>query len=162
MRRASRALLAVAGVTLGAPLGAQGLVFVPRLQPEVRAELGVAHHAAALAMAGLNAPLGYYVRAGGAIGAGSVWDDRATRLAMRADLTVRFLLDPFGENTWGPYAGGGLTARRDGWSRPAVGLLVLLGVEGRRGRAWTPAVEAALGEGARVAVVFRKSRSNGR
>ena len=145
-----------------APLAAQDYTFRPALQPEVRAEVAVARRASAVGMAGLNIPLGLYVRAGINAGMG-VADTRAgAALALRADAAVRFLLDPFAQHIWGPYAGGGLTARRDGAERVRAGLLVILGVEGRRTGRWTPAVEVALGEGARLEIVLRKARQNGR
>lgn len=158
MRRAAFALLLLAP----GPLSAQGYAFVPRIQPEVRAEAVVARRLSALVMGGANAPLGMYVRAGAAVGAGVADAENGAVIAMRADVTLRFLLDPFAENAWGPYAGGGLTVRRDGTEPSRAGLLLILGVEGRRARRWTPAVEAALGEGVRFAVVLRKRRTNGR
>ncbi len=159
---ANPALWLALSLAVSRPLGAQLITFVPRTQPELRVEGVAARHTAALAMAGANIPLGFYVRAGASLGAGTAWMPDGARLATRADLTVRFLLDPFFENTWGPYAGGGLTVRRDGSDRAAAGVLFVLGVEGRRGRSWTPSVEAGLGEGARLAVVLRKTRRNGR
>lgn len=157
------AFAALAWLTLGAAsLPAQGPVVVPKWQPEWRAEAVVARHASTLVMAGVNVPIGYYVRAGAAVGAGAVAIGGDVALAQRADLTLRFLLDPFAETRWGPYAGGGLTVRRDGNERSAAGLLFLLGVEGRRGKRWSPAVELALGEGVRFAAVLRRIRTNGR
>ena len=135
---------------------------MPRIQPEVRAEAVVARRFSALVMGGANIPLGMYVRAGAAAGAGVADAENGAVVAMRADVAIRFLLDPFAENAWGPYAGGGLTVRRDGTERARAGLLLVLGVEGRRARRWTPAVEVALGEGVRFAVVLRKKRTNGR
>lgn len=158
MRRAAYALFLV----LPGAVSAQGSVFVPRIQPEVRAEAVVARRLSALVMVGANAPLGLYVRAGAAVGAGVADADNGTGVAMRADVAFRFLLDPFAENAWGPYAGGGLTVRREGTDPARAGLLLILGVEGRRARRWTPAVEVALGEGVRFAVVLRKKRTNGR
>ncbi len=143
-------------------LPAQGYVLVPRIQPEVRTEAVMARRLSALVMGGANVPLGTYVRAGATVGAGVADDENGAVIAMRADATLRFLLDPFAENAWGPYAGGGLTIRRDGTERSRAGLLLVLGVEGRRARRWTPAVEVALGEGVRFAVVLRKKRTNGR
>jgi len=144
------------------PLFAQGYVFMPRLQPEVRAEAVVARHASALVLVGANVPVGLYVRVGADVGAGVADSDHGTVAATRADVALRFLLDPFAEHAWGPYAGGGLTVRREGGEPARAGLLLILGVEGRRARRWTPAVEAALGEGVRVALVLRKRRANGR
>src|SRR5512140_713391 len=151
MRGALIAALIVPLLAAPAPLGAQAFTFTPRVQPEMRLEAAVAHHAGALVMAGANFPLGLYVRAGLSAGVGVAFTDGAG-LATGADLTFRFLLDPFGESAWGPYAGGGLTVRRDGWERPRAGLMMVLGVEGRRARRWVPAIEAGLGEGARLAV----------
>ncbi|MBA4073144.1 MAG: hypothetical protein C0497_15160 [Gemmatimonas sp.] len=144
------------------PLSAQGYVVVPRIQPEIRAEAVVTRRLSTLVMGGANTPLGMYVRVGGAVGAGVADSEEGAVPALRADATLRFLLDPFAEHRWGPYAGGGLTVRRDGTARARAGLLLVLGVEGRRARRWTPAVEAALGEGARFAVVLRGTRTNGR
>ena len=161
MRAALAAVLVLEFFGAVSRTDAQGFAFTPRVQAEVRADAAVAHRAAALAMVGANVPIGYYVRAGLAIGGGAVVGNPA-QLATRADAVLRFLLDPFGENRWGPYAGGGFTVRRDGWARPQAGLLVVLGVDGRRGRRWTPSVEAGLGEGARFAFVLRSARTNGR
>jgi hypothetical protein len=147
---------------LAVPLPAQDFVIAPRVQPELRAEAVVARRASALLLVGANVPIGFYVRAGVAAGVGVVASDGAGQLAQRADLSLRFLLDPFGETPWGPYAGGGFTVRRDGGDRAAVGMLFLLGVEGRRGKRWSPSVEVAFGEGARLAVVLRRSRTSGR
>lgn len=158
MRRVAFVLL----LAVVKPLAAQGHVFVPRVQPEVRAEAVVARRLSTLVMGGANAPLGMYVRAGAAIGAGVADSEDGAVLALRADVTFRFLLDPFAEHARGPYAGGGLTVRREGTEPARAGVLLILGVEGRRTRRWTPAVEAALGEGARFAVVLRKRRTNGR
>ncbi len=158
MRRALFALL----LLLPEPLSAQRYVFVPRIQPEVRVEAVMARRLSGLVMGGANVPLGMYVRAGAAVGAGVADAENGAVLAMRTDVTLRFLLDPFAENAWGPYAGGGLTVRRDGTERSRAGVLLVLGVEGRRARRWAPAVEVALGEGVRLAVVLRKKRTNGR
>lgn len=130
------ALLALAPLA-ATPVAAQTIVFAPRVQPELRVEVV-------------------------AVGAGVVAAAGAERLAQRADLTMRFLLDPFAQTAWGPYAGGGLTVRRDGSERAVAGLVLVLGVEGRRGRRWTPSAEFALGEGVRFALVLRRSRTNGR
>jgi hypothetical protein len=144
------------------PLAAQAYTLRPAIQPEVRAEVAVARRLSAVGMAGLNIPLGLYVRAGINAGMGVADSRDGAALALRADAAARFLLDPFAQHTWGPYAGGGLTVRRDGGERARAGLLFILGVEGRRSKRWTPALEAALGEGARLAVVLRKARENGR
>ncbi len=158
VRAAALALL----LAVAEPLSAQGYVIVPRLQPELRAEAVVARRASALAMAGINIPMGLYVRAGVAAGAGVADTEAGVAVATRADALIRFLLDPFAEHAWGPYAGGGLTVRRDGTAPAKTGMLLVLGVEARRARRWTPAVEVALGEGVRLAAVLRRTRTNGR
>lgn len=144
------------------PLVAQTYAFRPTLQPEWRAEVAVARRASALGMAGLNIPLGIYVRAGVNAGLGVADTPSGAALALRADMSARFLLDPFAQHSWGPYAGGGLTVRRNGDERARIGVLLVLGVERRRAGRWSSAIEAALGEGARLAIVLRKSRENGR
>ena len=149
-------------VTIALPLAAQGFTVAPTVQTELRAEVVVARRTSALVMAGANVPWGTYIRAGAAFGVGAVAVDGQAWLAQRADFTLRFLLDPFGETRWGPYAGGGFTLRRDGNERASAGLLLVLGVEGSRTRSFTPAVELALGEGIRLAAVLRRTRSNGR
>ncbi len=160
-----RALLAVLLASVFAPppaLHAQGFRFTPRIQPEARLDAVADRYASALLMAGANAAMGYYVRTGVAVGAGVAGSPDGTVGAVRADLAVRYLLDPFAEYKWGPYAGGGLTVRRDGARRARAGLMLVLGVEGRRAKRWTPALEFALGEGTRLALVLRRSRANGR
>lgn len=154
---------AVVALCLAAPsASAQAYRYAPVVQPELHGEVAVARRVSVVGLAGLNIPLGLYVRAGIAAGAGVADSRDGTALALRADATARFLLDPFGQHAWGPYAGGGLTVRRDGDDSARAGVLLLIGVEGRRGARWTPAFEAALGEGARFAVVLRKARTNGR
>lgn len=149
-------------VAIAAPLAAQRFVVTPKLQPEFRAEAVVARRSSALVMAGANVPVGLYLRVGAAAGVGAVSSDGEARLAQRADVTLRFLLDPFAETRWGPYAGGGLTVRRDGAERATAGVLFVLGVEGQRGKRWSRSVEVGLGQGVRLAAVLRRSRTNAR
>lgn len=158
----ARSLAALCLALSAAPLAAQDWAPSPRLQPELRADLSVARHTAAVLMAGINVPLGIYLRAGAAVGLGATSIDGATQQASRADVTVRFLLDPFAESRWGPYVGGGLTARRDGHERARAGLLIVLGLEGKQGKQWNTAGELALGEGLRAAVILRRPRRTGR
>jgi hypothetical protein len=139
---------------------AQDFTARPRLQPEFHVDGTAARSSSVVAMLGANVPLGYYVRLG-VTGGGGVSSRRGQPgSAVRADLTLRFLLDPFGESARGYYAGGGLTARVDDERR--AGLLLLLGVEGRVRRGYRLAVEAGLGEGARIAIVLRRARKNAR
>lgn len=141
---------------------AQEFAFQPRTQLELRAD-GLAGPPGALQFgAGANVPAGWYVRLGATLAAGPAWRDGRGVASARADVAARFLLDPFKEFPWSAYAGGGLTTR---WNDPAGSrgyLLFLLGVEGPEHGGWRTAVEAALGGGARLGVVLRRARSNGR
>jgi hypothetical protein len=74
----------------------------------------------------------------------------------------RFLLDPFKEFRWGPYLGGGFTALWENGGGWRGRLLVLLGVEGPAHAGWRTSVELGLGGGARLGVVLRRARVNGR
>ena len=113
--------------------------------------------------AGMNVRAGWYSRLGATLGAGAERGaDDAWRASLRADATVRFLLDPFNERRRGLYGGAGLSVRAldEGGSldikRPV--LVLVAGIEGppRAGRAW--AGEVALGGGVRVGVVVRRAR----
>lgn len=158
--RARGVLMLLLGCT--APLDAQQIGFAPRVQHEVRAEAAMARYGSAAVLVGANVPMGYYVRTGLAAGGGVADGPDGMMRSLRLDGTVRFLLDPFAEHKWGPYAGGGLSVRQNGDARPDVGLLLVLGFEGARRGRWTPAVECSLGEGVRVALAWRRTRSNGR
>jgi hypothetical protein len=105
-------------------------------------------------------PVGTYVRVGLAAGGGLSWRGGRGGGAASTDLTVRYLLDPFGESARGYYAGGGLTARADAERR--VGMLLLFGAEGRVRHGYRTAAEVGLGEGVRVALVLRRARQNSR
>jgi hypothetical protein len=96
------------------------------------------------------------------VAAGVVSRDGAAVTGGRVDLVTRYLLDPFREFRWGPYGGGGFTAQWDRRANWRSDLLVLIGVEGPVHAGWRTAVELGLGGGARLGVVFRRARSNGR
>ena len=142
--------------------GAQVFAFTPNVQAGWRADamFGVPHGAEL--GAAINVPAGYYVRLGLDAGAGVAAGDARAALAGRVDLTARYLLDPFSEFRWGPYAGGGLTSR---WADTAgwrASLLVFLGLEGPASHGWRTAVEMGAGGGLRFGIVFRRARRNGR
>jgi hypothetical protein len=107
---------------------------------------------------GITVPAGIYVRSGLVAGLGAARHG----VEGRTDFISRFSLDPFRQNHWAPYAGGGISGRYrsqlDGGSRAY--LLIFLGVEGPlplgRTSGWVPAVEAGLGGGARISVIFRR------
>lgn len=154
---------------LAAPLGAQATTSDPRRVPlrpqwEIRAEGIAAESPGAIGSVGVNVRAGWYVRVGAALGGGARWiDDGPTVGQVRADATVRFLLDPFAERRRGLYGGVGVSASQLGaglGAQPPV-LLLLAGIEGqpRNGRAW--AFELGLGGGLRVALVRRSARADG-
>jgi hypothetical protein len=129
---------------------------------ELRADWSAARRNAAHLGVGVNVRAGWYARLIAGLAAGAVdtggdgWE-----ASQRADLTARFLLDPFAERRRGVYGGAGITARRDGDAPVEVRLLVVLGVAGRPEGAWVPSVELGRGGGLRLGVVLRPRRSEG-
>ena len=161
----SRTLLPAAFAVLTAALAATPTraqdrpVASPLPQWELRADATAATSPAAHLGVGLNVRAGWYARLGAALalgaaeGAGGEW-----QASQRADLTVRFLLDPFAERRTGFYGGAGVTARLDGDAPVDARLLLLLGAEGRPRRGVRPSLEIGLGGGVRVGVVLRRRR----
>jgi len=134
-----------------------------RLQPEARVDVITGRSTALYAGAGLSRPLGTYVRlgavvAGGAVtgGSGSV-SGSALRSSARGDLLARFLLDPFLQSRWAPYAGGGASARYDEGDRTRGYMVAFLGVEGPPMGGVLPALEVGLGGGTRLGVTLRRA-----
>jgi hypothetical protein len=149
-------------VAVPALLCAQPVALKPPVQLELRADLLGGPPAGMQAGLGANVPAGYYVRLGMDAAAGASMHDGRAIASGRADVVARYLLDPFREFKWGPYIGGGFTAQ---WDRRAVrrgDLLLLAGIEGPAHAGWRTAVEVGLGGGARLGVVLRRARSNGR
>jgi hypothetical protein len=141
---------------------AQGQPFQPAVQWEARVDALTGPPAGAQAGVGANVAAGYYLRLGldAAIGAASRGGGTVT--SGRVDFVTRYLLDPFREFKWGPYAGGGLTAQWDRHANWRGDLLVVVGFEGPVHAGWRAAIEAGLGGGARLGVVLRRARLNGR
>ena len=148
-------------------LDAHGQLPRPSLQPELRLDVLAGHQPAVQVGAGVQLPIGYYVRVGldGAVGVAT--RDRAARLGSadappgpldgRADLLLRFLLDPFRQSAYGLSVGGGLSARAEPGDRVRPRLLVAVDLEGRRStRGIVPAVQVGLGGGVRLGVVLRR------
>jgi hypothetical protein len=141
---------------------AQAAPFKPAVQFEARLDVLGGPPAAAQAGAGLNVAAGYYTRIGVDAAAGASARDGGVVASGRVDLAARYLLDPFHEFRWGPYAGGGVTVLRTGAAGWRGGLLLLVGMEGPVHAGWRTAFELGLGEGARLGLVLRRARSNGR
>lgn len=143
-------------------VGAQEYAFKPRVQWEARADGLVGARAGAELGVGANVPAGYYVRVGTDVAAGATGLGGRTAGSVRADVVGRYVLDPFRELRWGPYAGAGLTTV---WTDAAHGrgyLLIVAGIEGPEHAGWRTALEVGLGDGFRAGVVLRRARSNGR
>jgi hypothetical protein len=150
-----------AGILLAvsaAPARAQ--VPSPTVQPELRLDVIAGHEPAVQAGAGVQVPMGYYVRVGivGAVGVPTGADAPSPRRAdARADLLVRFLLDPFRQSRYGLSIGGGLSARAEPGDRVRPLLLVAMDLEGRRSsHGLVPALQLGLGGGVRVGVILRR------
>ena len=141
---------------------AQSEPFKPAVQFEARLDVLGGPPAGAQAGVGANVAAGYYTRIGADLAAGASSHDGGVAACGRVDLAARYLLDPFHEFRWGPYAGGGITARWDGRANWRAGLLLLVGMEGPAHAGWRTAVELGLGGGARLGLVLRRARSNGR
>lgn len=154
------AVLVIAAVA--PPIGAQSLQIKPFAQFEARGD-AIAGAPSALQLGlGASVPVDPYVRLGVTVAGGTSWQDGGSGASARAELTVRYLLDPYAETRWGVYGGGGLSAR---WERDAhwrTYLLLVGGVEGPARGGWRTAFEAGLGGGARIGIVLRRARPNWR
>jgi len=139
----------------------------PSAEPELRLDAIFGHEPAVQLGAGVQIPMGYYVRVGldGAVGIAT--RDRRALIGSaksppgpmdgRLDLLVRFLLDPFRQSAFGLSLGGGLSARAEPGDRVRPRLLVAMDLEGRRSaRGLVPALQVGLGGGLRVGVVLRR------
>ena len=142
-------------------LVAQEFSFAPQVQAELRTDALSGPPAAVQFGAGLNIPAGYYVRVGLTAAGGAGWRAGASAGSARLDFTTRYLLDPFSELRWGVYGGAGVSARIDE-RRVRTFLLVVGGVEGPASHGWRTSIEAGLGGGARLGIVLRRARKNGR
>jgi len=154
------ATLAPVGALLCISATARAQIPRPTVQPELRLDVIAGHQPALQLGAGAQIPMGYYVRVGldGAVGAPTGANAPSPRRPdARADLLVRFLLDPFRQSAYGLSLGGGLSARAEPGDRVRPRLLVAVDLEGRRSaRGLVPALQVGLGGGARVGVVLRR------
>lgn len=141
---------------------AQGDNFKPPVQFEARLDALAGPPAGAQAGIGANVAFGYYIRLGLDAAAGASSMGGAAVASGRVDVVTRYLLDPFREFRWGPYAGGGFTAAWDRLGRRRGDVLLVAGIEGPVHAGWRTSVELGLGGGARLGVVLRRARSNGR
>jgi len=163
----SRGLLAAAALLAACAAAAGAQVPKPSIQPELRLDVIAGHQPAVQAGAGVQIPMGYYVRLGldGALGVATgdrkaligTADAPPGRLDGRVDLLVRFLLDPFRQSAYGLSVGGGLSARAEPGDRVRPRLLVAADLEGRRStHGVVPAIQLGLGGGVRIGVLVRR------
>lgn len=135
---------------------------VPRMLAEGRVDAITSRARTVQAGAGAILTAGTYARI--VLGAGAGVTKRSggdMRGSARADVTVRFLLDPFAQARWAPYLGGGLGYLDEGVQRRQGVLMLVAGLEGPRSRrGMRTAIEAGLGGGVRVGVVLRQGRAD--
>ena len=160
---------AIALAVAGLPRHATAQRPAARVSPEFRADVILGDRAAAHAGAGVQIPLGTYVRLGIMGAAGRRLDGGATRppggsaASGRADILARFLLDPSRQTAYGLSLGGGLGVRAESGDRVRPVLLVAMDLEGRRsGRGLVPAFQAGLGDGVRLGLVLRRGMPGAR
>jgi hypothetical protein len=159
-RAALAAVLMSAAAAL--PLAAQSLQIKPFAQLEARSDAIFGSPSALQVGVGANIPVDPYVRVGTTVAGGTSWQDGRSGTSARADLTARYLLDPYAETRWGVYGGAGLSVRWDRDARWRPYLLLVGGVEGPARGGWRTSFEVGVGGGARVGVVLRRARQNWR
>lgn len=150
----SMVMLATLVTTAGAQLP------TPSVHPEARLDVIAGRQPAVQVGAGLQIPMGYYVRVGldGAVGvATGALPPSTNRADARADLLIRFLLDPFRQSAYALSVGGGVSARAEPGDHVRPRLLVAADFEGRRSaHGLVPALQVGLGGGVRLGVILRR------
>ena len=161
--RAPRLRVAL-GLLLGLPLplAAQRTTDARDPQFELRADALLARFTTAQLGVGANVPLGNYVRLGVTGAAGNTFAAGGSYTAGRADVIARFLLDPYREHRWGPYAGAGTSALYGEGGDWQGAIVAVIGVEGPAAGARRTALEIGLGGGTRIGVVLRWGRRDRR
>lgn len=163
MRRAAAvAMLTGAGIVAGSTaLAAQ--VWTPgspregssTWRPELRADWFGGRASALHAGAGVSARAGNYLRIGLNAGGGAALSDSSRNVA-HADVTARFMLDPFRMQRVGVSLGGGVGARYE-HDRVRAFALVFVDAEAGQERRWTPFIRAGVGGGVRVTAGVRRA-----
>jgi hypothetical protein len=166
-RAASVLLLAVCTLTAGSRASGQAAPGRSSVQPELRVDAIASGDNTVALQLGLGAelPLGYYARAGIIGAGGATFRNDVTTGSGRADVLVRFLLDPFRETSWGISAGAGLSVRYEPILTPnklTEFLVAVIDVEGPRMHRIVPAVQVGLGGGWRAGLVLRAYRQGRR
>jgi len=127
-----------------------------RLRPAVRVDAIVARYTSLHGGVSVGVPLGAYVRLETTVAGGPVMRGDGTEFSARTDAIARFLLDPFDQFRYSPYAGAGASLRFDEGRRGQ--LVAVLGVEGRRRGTFRPGFEVGLGGGVRIGFALRQLR----
>ena len=164
VRRLARALAAVAATAAGAATLALATPAIAHAQqtqavqvsvtyvPLLRLDVVAGDPNAVQAGAGVEFPLSNYFDIGGVLGAGI----SRTGFSGRGDLYGKFSLDPYHQNPWEPYVGGGATVRADGGGPGArTYLLGFVGVNGPRSGSIEPGAELGFGGGVRFGITLR-------
>lgn len=147
-----RAALVAALVFSARAASAQTQQVAVSFVPIVRLDLIGGDPTALQAGAGVTFPFSNYFSLGGTAGAGL----SSTGFSGRGDLFGQFSLDPYHQNTWEPYVGGGATVRLDsGGPGARTYLLGFVGVNGPRTGSIAPGVELGFGGGVRLGVTLR-------
>jgi hypothetical protein len=145
------ALIALAPVPAICQVADQSLV-----RSEVRADALLARVNLLQGGIGVAVRTGYNVRLHFAGAGGVALQGGAHESSLRADATLRLLLDPFGESRVGLSIGGGVSVLHDGFEDTrAVGVLVL-GLEGPPRTPIVWGLEGGLGGGIRLGLVLRR------
>lgn len=154
------AALSTAGLAPVAVRAQQQVTAAPQLEARVDGILSPT--GGAMAGLGVNVRAGWYARLGLALSVGAISASGDLASTQRLDATARFLFDPFAEGRRAFYAGAGLGAQRSAAGEVQGLLLGIVGVEGRSEGRIVPSVELTLGGGARLGVVLRSKRPQGR
>ena len=136
-----------------------------RVEPELRLDfidVRSPQHGTVQLGGGAAVPLGYYARLGLIGAAGISGRGDGEHGSARADVLMRFLIDPFRETRYGVSVGGGLTVRyepNEGWREY---LAIVVDLEMRPVRSVIPAVQLGLGGGVRIGVGLRHAQQGRR
>lgn len=127
------------------------------MRPEVRVDALLRDQRQSVeAGAGVQIPVGYYVRVGVIGAAGATFGDGSSSPSGRLDILGRFLFDPFRQSPLGVSAGAGLSLRAERGDKVRPLLLAALDVEGRRkSGGLSPALQLGLGGGIRIGLGLR-------
>lgn len=163
MSVARLAIVAGAVLLLGGSASARAQPPPRRVYAEGRVDAIVSDARTVFVGAGAIVPAGTYARIVLGAGGGVTSLSGITHGSARADLTVRFLLDPVAQARWAPYAAGGLGYLEEGPARRRGVILLAFGLEGPLTReGLRTAIEAGLGGGARLGLIVRRGRPDAR